>query len=159
VLVTGKPYRTALPAPFDQVHGLPDWLSHQVHHKFVVCDFNGDTPVVYCGSSNLAEGGEYENGDNLLEIRDQDVATVFAIEAAALVDHFDFLDRYATPRSASPAGTRGSTGSGGSGGVAAAATPPPETEWHLGTTAAWAAPYFDEDDLKYADRLLFAHPR
>ena len=50
------------------------------------------TPVVYCGSSNLALGGEEANGDNLLAIHDEDVATAFAIEALALVDHFDFLD-------------------------------------------------------------------
>jgi len=35
------------------------------------------------------------NGDNLLAIRDEDVATAFAIEALALVDHFNFLDRAA----------------------------------------------------------------
>ena len=44
---------------------------HQIHHKFVVCGFNGDDPVVYCGSSNLALGGEQHNGDNLLEIHDR----------------------------------------------------------------------------------------
>ena len=46
---------------------------HQIHHKFVVCGFNGLDPVVYCGSSNLALGGEQANGDNLLEIHDADV--------------------------------------------------------------------------------------
>ena len=67
-------------------------LGHQIHHKFVICDFNGDNPVVFCGSSNLASGGEQANGDNLLEIHDPDVAAAFAIEALALVDHFQFLD-------------------------------------------------------------------
>jgi hypothetical protein len=70
-------------------------LGHQVHHKFVVCGFNGKDPVVYCGSSNLALGGEKANGDNLLAIHDEDIATVFAIEALGLVDHFEFLDRHA----------------------------------------------------------------
>jgi len=45
----------------------------------------------------LAVQGETDNGDNLLEIRDEDVVTAFAIEAVALVDHFDFLDRSAAP--------------------------------------------------------------
>jgi phosphatidylserine/phosphatidylglycerophosphate/cardiolipin synthase-like enzyme len=138
VLVTGRPVRTALPAPFDQVHGLS--FSHQVHHKFVVCDFNGPNPVVYCGSSNLALGGEEENGDNLLAIRDQDIATAFAIEAAALVDHFDFLDRF----SASSGGTTG--------------TPAPGP-WFQSTSDAWTRPYFDDTDLKYTDRVLFAGPQ
>jgi hypothetical protein len=31
---------------------------HEIHDKFVVCGLNGQDPVVYCGSSNLASGGE-----------------------------------------------------------------------------------------------------
>jgi hypothetical protein len=91
VLVTGKPGKTTLPAPFDQVPSPP---GHEIHDKFVVCGLSGDDPVVYCGSSNLASGGEQANGDNLLEIHDEDVATVFAIEALLLVDHYNFLDRF-----------------------------------------------------------------
>src|SRR5206468_3764196 len=93
-LVTGKPVNTKLPPPFSQVPGVG--IGHQIHHKFVVCGFNGHDPVVYCGSSNLALGGEKANGDNLLAIHDEDVATVFAIEGLALVDHFNFLDGLAT---------------------------------------------------------------
>jgi hypothetical protein len=95
VLVTGKPSQTLLPPPFDQVPLLP---GHEIHDKFVVCGLNGDDPVVYCGSSNLASGGEAQNGDNLLEIHDADVATAFAIEALLLVDHYNFLDHYATKK-------------------------------------------------------------
>jgi hypothetical protein len=73
VLVTGKPVNTQLPPPFNQVPSVG--LGHQVHHKFVVCGFNGDNPVVFCGSSNMALGGEEKNGDNLLAIYDGDVAT------------------------------------------------------------------------------------
>jgi hypothetical protein len=95
VLVTGKPGTTTLPPPFDQVPIPP---GHEIHDKFVVCGLNGPDPVVYCGSSNLATGGEQANGDNLLQIHDSDVATAFAIEALLLVDHYDFLDRYADPK-------------------------------------------------------------
>src|SRR6478735_7426181 len=94
VLVTGKPVQTQLPPPFNQVPNIGG-VKHQVHHKFVVCGFNGPDPVVFCGSSNLASGGEENNGDNLLAISDGDVATVFAIEALGLIDHFDFLDHTA----------------------------------------------------------------
>ncbi len=97
VLVTGKPGQTTLPPPFDQVPSPP---GHEIHDKFVVCGINGSDPVVYCGSSNLASGGEAANGDNLLEIHDADVATAFAIEALLLVDHYNFLDRYANPKKA-----------------------------------------------------------
>jgi hypothetical protein len=95
VQVTGKPRQPTLPAPFDQVPSLP---GHEIHDKFVVCGLNGNDPVVYCGSSNLAAGGEKQNGDNLLAIHDADVATAFAIEALGLVDHYNWLDRWAKPK-------------------------------------------------------------
>jgi len=95
VQVTGKPSQVILPPPFDQVPSPP---GHEIHDKFVVCGLNGNDPVVYCGSSNLASGGEAANGDNLLAIHDADVATAFAIEALGLVDHYSFLDRMANPK-------------------------------------------------------------
>lgn len=142
VLVTGKPVASQLPPPFNQVPRIG--LGHQVHHKFVVCGFNGPDPVVYCGSSNLALQGEQDNGDNLLAIRDAGLATVFAIEAIALVDHFEFLDRMdqgRPPGDASP--------------VASKQEGAEQAGWHLGTTDRWADKYFDPDDLRMADRILF----
>jgi hypothetical protein len=146
VLVTGRPTSTKLPPPFDQVPGVG--IGHQIHHKFVVCGFNSADPVVYCGSSNLASGGEEENGDNLLAIHDSDVATAFAIEALGLVDHFNFLDRFAkapdAPKNAqlSPPALK----------VQAAAS----AGWFLGTTDKWVAPYFNPNDLHSIDRQIFA---
>lgn len=143
VLVTGRPTKTKLPPPFDQVPSVG--IGHQVHHKFIVCGFNGDDPVVYCGSSNLALGGEQSNGDNLIAIHDADVATVFAIEAVGLVDHFEFLDRssqsagntVAKPKFASKQQVAASAG------------------WFLSTTDKWVEPYFDKNDLRQMDRVLF----
>jgi hypothetical protein len=107
VLVTGKPSLGLLPPPFDAV---PVIMGHEIHDKFVVCGINGPDPVVWCGSSNLATGGEQQNGDNLLEIHDADVAMAFAIEALLLVDHYNFLDRYAKPPSATaPKAAKGGT--------------------------------------------------
>jgi hypothetical protein len=106
VLASGKPGKTTLPAPFNQVPIPP---GHEIHDKFVVCGLNGADPVVYCGSSNLASGGEQENGDNLLEIHDADVATVFAIEALLLVDHYNFLDRYESVKKAAAKAQKTST--------------------------------------------------
>jgi phosphatidylserine/phosphatidylglycerophosphate/cardiolipin synthase-like enzyme len=144
VLVTGKPTRTKLPPPFNQVPGVG--LGHQVHHKFVVCGFNGPDPVVYCGSSNLALGGEQVNGDNLLEIHDEDVATVFAIEALGLIDHFNFLDNFAERNPAAmPAGA-----------LALQPGAPAKIGWFLGTTDAWVTKYFDPNDLHSLDRELFS---
>ena len=143
VLVTGKPGPSQLPPPFDQVPGVGK--GHQTHHKFVVCGFNGTDPVVYCGSSNLALGGEQSNGDNLLEIHDPGVATAFAIEALGLVDHFQFLDRYAgktkQKQPKPPASKQGAAAS---------------ADWFLSTTDKWTVAYFDPNDLHSVDRRLFA---
>lgn len=148
VLVTGKPGRTDLPPPFNQVPSLG--AGHQIHHKFVVCGFGGDDPVVFCGSSNLALAGEQVNGDNLLCIQDADIVTAFTIEALLLIDHFNFLDSTAkapqgkgdAARKVLPAADQRS-----------AAT---KAGWFLGTTDAWAAKYFNPADLHCRDRTMFA---
>jgi hypothetical protein len=56
----------------------------------VITNFNRSTARVWCGSSNLALGDEKDKGDNLICIKDQDVATAFAIEAMRLTDHYNF---------------------------------------------------------------------
>ncbi len=143
VRVTGKPGKLKLPAPFHQLKSVG--LGHQIHHKFVVCGFNGDDPVVYCGSSNLALGGEQDNGDNLIAIHDADVATAFAIEALLLVDHFEFLSRLAEEQGTATATV-----------TATPAADAAKAEWFLSTTDRWVKPYFDGSDLKSVDRELFA---
>lgn len=145
VLVTGKPVQTQLPPPFNQVPNIGG-QKHQVHHKFVVCGFNGSDPVVYCGSSNLALMGEQLNGDNLIAIHDEDVATVFAIEALTLVDHFDFLDRQAGKAGAAPGATKPADKASAAAGAG----------WFLGTTDKWTEKYYDLADLRSVDRRLFA---
>jgi hypothetical protein len=70
---------------------------------------------------------------------------VFAIEALGLVDHFNFLDRYA--------------GSGNAPVKKPAASPKDAAvaaAWFLSTTDRWALPYYDPADLHCVDRLLFA---
>jgi hypothetical protein len=151
LLVSGKPGATVLPPPFDQV---PDvGFGHQVHHKFVVCGFNRPDAVVYCGSSNLALGGEKDNGDNLLAISDPDVATAFAIDALGLVDHFNFLDKCATGgKSTSVSRKRTAAVKKPSASPQHAAV---AAGWFISADDRWAKPYFDPGDLKCADRILF----
>ncbi|HME74108.1 MAG TPA: phospholipase D-like domain-containing protein [Mycobacterium sp.] len=143
ILVSGRPGKELLPPPFNQV---PQFRGHEIHHKFVVCGFRGDDPVVYCGSSNLALGGEKANGDNLLAIRDADVATVFVIEALALVDHYEFLNTLSNKTGSTPAAAAKQTDKRAAASAAG---------WVLGTTNAWTEKYFDPNDLHYADRELF----
>src|SRR5262249_20996534 len=102
----GHPGQVTLPPPSDQVPSPP---GHEIHDKFVVCGLNGGDPVVYCGSSNLASGGEAENGDNPLAIHDADVAPAVAIAALGPGDHHNFLDRMGNPKKAA---TKTQTGAG-----------------------------------------------
>jgi phosphatidylserine/phosphatidylglycerophosphate/cardiolipin synthase-like enzyme len=77
------------PYPFGE-----EWAAGQginIHHKFVVTDFNiPGLARVFTGSSNLAASGEKGNGDNLIMIEDAKVATVYAIEALRMFDHLHF---------------------------------------------------------------------
>jgi phosphatidylserine/phosphatidylglycerophosphate/cardiolipin synthase-like enzyme len=130
--VTGKPSQVLLPPPFNKEASIG--LGHQVHDKFIVCGFNTPSAVVWLGSSNLAQGGEEQNGDNLIEINDTDIATAFAIEAIDLVDHFNFRDLYSKI------------------GGQTATTP---TAIALAASDAWAASYFDANDYHMRERILF----
>ncbi|MES2375186.1 MAG: phospholipase D-like domain-containing protein [Bacteroidota bacterium] len=141
IRVTGLPNATILPPPFAEE--TPINIGHQVHHKFIVCAFNTPQAVVWLGSSNLAEGGETENGDNLIEIHDQEIATVFALEALALVDHFHFRDQHEAPKK--PKDKNVPT-----------PVPPKPIAYYLYTNGKWAASYFKTGDLHCLDRKLFA---
>lgn len=88
ILVPFATLMKQVPPPFDkEFDGGP---GQTIHDKFVVIDFNDANPQVFTGSSNLADGGESSNGDNLLHISDPAVASVFAAEAVRLVDHYYF---------------------------------------------------------------------
>ena len=102
-----------------------------IHHKFVVTDFNGDNALVFAGSSNLAAGGEEENGDNLVCFTDRDIAAKYAIEAIQLVDHYRF-------RAAMQAAT----------GARPLQLQP--------RSARWAAPYYVPGSPRFRERTLLA---
>ena len=90
IRVAARGIQNVLPKPFGKVAGIDGYA---IHHKFIVVNFKGDDPVVFCGSSNLAFNPEQHNGDNLLEIHDKDVVTTFAIQALVLVDHFQWRNK------------------------------------------------------------------
>ncbi|HVP54698.1 MAG TPA: phospholipase D-like domain-containing protein [Candidatus Eisenbacteria bacterium] len=89
-----------VPPPFDKEY--TGGAGQVIHDKFIVIDFNGDNPVVFTGSSNLADGGESANGDNLLAIYDPAVARIFAAEAIRLVDHYYFRAAVSKATTVSP---------------------------------------------------------
>src|SRR5262249_16853044 len=106
-------------------------------------------PVVFCGSSNLALGGEMANGDNLLAVHDDNVATAFAVEALLLVDHFNFLDSTAKgPKAKKKAPKVKQQASKQQAAV--------DAGWFLSTNDHWVVKYFDPKDLHSVDRELFA---
>lgn len=90
IRVAARGIQNVLPKPFGKVANIDGYA---IHHKFIVVNFRGDDPVVYCGSSNLAFNPEQHNGDNLLEIHDKDIVTAFAIQALVLVDHFQWRNK------------------------------------------------------------------
>lgn len=132
LLIDAKKANRELPPPFREEFNLG--LSHAIHHKFVVTNFNKPDARVYCGSSNLALGGECDNGDNLLCIKDTDVATVFAIEAMRLTDHYNFRSK---KDSKLPAGAK----------------PKPVK---LDEKGVWVEKFFNRDDIRYVERETLA---
>jgi hypothetical protein len=133
IRVAGKPGQFVLPPPFEKESNIP---GISVHHKFIVVDFKGKNPVVYCGSSNLAFGPEQNNGDNLIEIRDKDAVTAFAIEAIRLVDHFHFRNAQFMAQQKTTNGKKD------------------EIHLHGTKEKAWIDKYFDKKDLRMLEREL-----
>jgi hypothetical protein len=100
-----EPLSAIVPQPF--LAEFSGGMGQVIHHKFVVVDFNGTNPVVYCGSSNLTSGGEAANGDNMLGIYDREIATMYAIEGIRLADHYRFRDVLKGATKAAPMSLQG----------------------------------------------------
>jgi phosphatidylserine/phosphatidylglycerophosphate/cardiolipin synthase-like enzyme len=112
--------------------------SNVLHHKFVVTDFNTPRAKVFTGSSNMAAGGEKDNGDHLIWIEDCRVATAYAVEALRTFDHFHF-------RVAMNEGDQKDK-------VLKLAKPPGPGE------ATWFREAYVPGHIKERDRLLFSSP-
>lgn len=115
-----------------------------IHNKFVVTDFNLPTAKVFTGSSNLSPSGEKGNGDHLLMIEDQAVATAYAIDAVLLFDHLHFRSAMQTAGTPHP--------------IVGAAPPKPLTlakPQAISGKPAWFARYYVPDSQYSRDRLLF----
>ncbi len=123
-----------VPPPFDAEYGGGQGIV--IHNKFVVVDFNGDNPAVFTGSSNLAKGGEESNGDSLLAIYDPALAVGYAVEGIRLVDHYHFRMMESQHPSTNPITLQG---------------PQPG-----GQAKLWWQPYYDKNDNKFAERVLFS---
>jgi PLD-like domain len=121
-----------VPPPFDKEFA--GGSGQVIHDKFIAIDFNDTNPVVFTGSSNLAEGGETQNGDNLLAIYDPAVARIFATEAVRLVDHYYFRAAVSKATSVTPL-VLSACGSG---------------------AQSWWQRDYDPQNMRNVQRLLFA---
>jgi hypothetical protein len=119
------------PPPFDKE--LTGGKGKVIHHKLVVCDFNGDNPVVFCGSSNLAAGGETGNSDNLMAIYDRDVAVMFAVETIRQYQHFRFRSRQEKATEKKP--------------------------MQLDKTGAWALPFYEKGNIYERERKALMYEK
>jgi phosphatidylserine/phosphatidylglycerophosphate/cardiolipin synthase-like enzyme len=119
-----------------------------IHNKFVVIDFDQPGAKVYTGSSNFAPSGEEANGDHLLSIEDQTVATAYAIDALTLFDHLSFRDRMQTADQQK----------------SGAAAAPAKTETLQlqkpiaisGAAQPWFAKFYEQGSQRELDRITFS---
>ncbi|NHZ89597.1 phospholipase [Massilia sp. CCM 8733] len=70
----------------------------RLHHKFIVTDFNTPDARVYMGSFNFSEAADVKNGEQLVVIRDQRVATAYMVEALRIFDHYEYRVRRAAAK-------------------------------------------------------------
>jgi len=78
-----------VPKPFSQ-EPTAGAVGTRMHHKFVVIDADKPSARVYLGSYNFSGAADTLNGENLLLIKNQRVATAYMIEAVRLFDHYEF---------------------------------------------------------------------
>lgn len=61
-----------------------------LHHKFVVIDFDTNDARVWTGSYNFSPAADTRNGENLLLIRDRKIATAYMVEGIRIFDTYHF---------------------------------------------------------------------
>lgn len=65
-------------------------MGPNLHHKFLVIDFNTPDARVWTGSYNFSAAADLQNGENLLLIRDQKIATSYMVEGVRIFDDYHF---------------------------------------------------------------------
>lgn len=86
--VSAKALGTGMPEPFrSEAKG---GSGVKMHHKFVVIDFDRPNARVYTGSYNFSNPADKDNGENLLVIRSERIATAYMVEALRIFDSYQF---------------------------------------------------------------------
>lgn len=141
--------KTTAPQPFSREWGGGAGI-HE-HDKFVVVDFNTPNATVFTGSCNMAPGGEEGNGDNLVMIKDQRIATSYALEAVRIFDHLHFRDSMQKGLGKAKAKTKTKAKKPG--------TPAPLTlkkPKAISGQEAWFARFYKKNSDDAVDRVLFS---
>lgn len=130
-----------VPAPFKtEPSGLSGAGGHhrgtRMHHKFVVLDFDTDDARVYLGSYNFSEPADFNNGENLVLIKNRTVATSYMIEAVRMYDHYRFRSKQEDEKKA--------------GGTLELRLPPSKASQKAWFDRDW------DDPVRVRDRKLFA---
>lgn len=60
-----------------------------VHHKFIIIDAETDKPTIYTGSANMSNNSQYNNDENLLEIKGStSLAHIYLAEFLRIYEHY-----------------------------------------------------------------------
>ncbi len=60
-----------------------------IHHKFIVIDAETDSPTIYTGSANMSGNSEFNNDENVLEVKGSArLARIYLAEFLRLYEHY-----------------------------------------------------------------------
>jgi hypothetical protein len=60
-----------------------------IHHKFIIIDAETDNPIIYTGSANMSNNSQYNNDENLLEIKGSHaLAQIYLAEFLRIYEHY-----------------------------------------------------------------------
>jgi phosphatidylserine/phosphatidylglycerophosphate/cardiolipin synthase-like enzyme len=63
-----------------------------VHHKFIVINAEGDDPAIFTGSANMSNNAQYNNDENLLQIKgSKELAACYLAEFLRLYEQYRWI--------------------------------------------------------------------
>ena len=119
----------------ERLSGLNNHVKY-LHTKYMIIDALSDDPILISGSANFSDNSTQNNDENMLVIRGNTrVTDMYLGEFMRLFNHFYFRD--IANRQAKKEGTKERESS------------------YLCSDDSWSLPYYEEDSVKWKERLLF----
>jgi len=119
---------------------LPPYPEVIIHHKFVVIDAEGESPIIFSGSQNLSKNSVNNNDENLLEMRSKRIAGIYLAEFLRLYEHYRARAAWNARKKAELAGH------------------PTSDIFQLATTSSWASKHYQPGTPEYKARLAMVAP-